>query len=37
MFPKNAPVYVKLRVDLLARVKERLVVDKKLYEEVEWC
>ena len=35
MFPKNALVYVKLCINLFIKVKERLVVDKKLYEEVE--
>ena len=36
IFPENTLVYIKLYIDLLARVKERLVVDKKLYKEVEW-
>ena len=35
IFPENTLVYVKFYIDLLARVKERLVVDKKLYKEVE--
>ena len=37
VFPENAPAYVKLRADLLARAKERLAADKKLHEEVERC
>ena len=37
IFPENAPRHVKLRADLLARAKERLVIDKKLHEEVEQC
>ena len=35
VFPENALVYVKLRMDLFARAKERLAVDEKLREEVE--
>ena len=36
IFPENAPRYIKLRIDLLARVKEYLAIDEKFYKEVKW-